>query len=193
MILVAPAQLPSAALAEAIGGGDVAAVVLPAASAETDELVRVAQQAGVAALLGYDFESGAALPWPVQHGADGIHASGGFDECYRAVDTRPEGATIGALARDRHEAMTLGDTGADYIWFGDDARLDEDALALASWWQALFEVPAVIAGPCEWSAIDRLIATKSEFIAVNVFQGSVGPGEQVAYINARLQNGVAAS
>jgi thiamine monophosphate synthase len=89
--------------------------------------------------------------------------------------------------------MVLGEAGADYVWFGTPQRLDEDRMTDAAWWQALFEVPAIAAGPCEFEAIDSLIATQVEFIAVDVFSGIDDPGDRVAEINARLDRRVVPS
>ncbi|WP_157961561.1 thiamine phosphate synthase [Acuticoccus kandeliae] len=193
LILVAPPDLTSDRLRAALSGGDVAALVLPTGAAHLRALIATAQQEGAAALLDYELATGGASPWPLAYGADGVHVHGDFKACVAAVGSRPEGATIGAATNSRHDAMSLGETGADYLWFGDLQRLDEDALELAIWWQALFEVPAVAAGPCDAAAIEFMIATRVEFIAVNVFSSADDPGEWVARINGLLDQGVTAS
>ncbi len=61
--------------------------------------------------------------------------------------------------------MLLGEAGADYIWFEADPALSSaEATELCAWWSALFEVPAVMAGPL--SEVEDLCATGADFIAV---------------------------
>ena len=67
--------------------------------------------------------------------------------------------TVGVAAANRHEAMTLGEAGADYVWFGETATLLESAAELACWWTRLFEVPAVLAGPADDASLALMIAT----------------------------------
>lgn len=193
LILAPPHDVTPGALEAALGGGDVAAVVVPIAAARPAVLVEVSQSEGTAALLGYHLRVEDKLPWPLAFGADGVHVAGAYSRRYATVDTRPEGATLGATAATRHEAMMLGETGSDYIWFGRQDALDEDDLELAVWWQVLFEVPAVLAGPSDASSIGRMIATRVEFIAVNVFSTSEDPGDAVARINALIGDGLVAS
>lgn len=189
LILVLPSGLAPARLAAALDGGDVAAVVIPADGANAMALVDAAQIEGCAALVAYDLGVSGTPPWPLAFGADGVHAGGDFDGRLGAVTRRPEGATVGAVAGTRHEAMMLGEAGADYLWFGSPRFVNEDALELACWWQALFEVPGVAAGPPEDKAIGQLIATGVEFIAVDVFSGPAEACDLVASINVRLETG----
>lgn len=179
LILRVAADVAPAALTAALEAGDVAAVVV-AAGPETTALVDRAQREGVAALVGFDASAGGAPPWPLGYGADGVHVIGDEAAAATVIATRPEGASIGAEARTRHGAMTLGEAGADYLWFGSTAALDEEMMELACWWQALFEVPAVAAGPADLAAVRTLIAMRVEFIAVNVFDVA----DPVAFVEA---------
>lgn len=43
----------------------------------------------------------------------------------------------------RHEAMEVGEAGADYVLFGDAGLAFPEVLDLVSWWVDLFEVPCV--------------------------------------------------
>jgi len=174
------------ALSAALAGGDVAAAIIPAGAPARRALVAAAQEADVAGLLEREVHAGGPAPWPLAEGADGLHVAGEFEARLAAVEGRPEGATVGAVANGRHEAMVLGEAGADYVWFGSTVAVEEDRIIDAAWWQALFEVPAIVAGPCESEAIDSLIATQVEFIAVDVFSGNAAPVDSVAGINARL-------
>lgn len=185
LILAVPAGIAPPTLAGVLAAGDVAAVVLEPAGGATGTLVEAAQQQGVAALVTLETSPGGAPPWPLGYGADGLHVAGDEGLAERIVRTRPEGATVGAAAASRHGAMSLGEAGADYVWFGATASIDVEMLEHACWWQALFEVPAVAAGPADHEAVRRLIETGVEFIAVNVFDAD-DPAALVAAINRQL-------
>lgn len=174
LILEVPDGAGTSWLDETLRGGDVAAVVLPADHRELRDLVDVAQGTDVAAMLAYDV-GGEQRPWPLPHGADGAHLVGPTDRVGAVIEARPEGASVGALAASRHEAMVFGECGADYVWFGRTADLDEEAVERAAWWQALFEVPGVLAGPNDERSVALMVATRVEFIAVNLFSGTGGP------------------
>ena len=187
LVLVVPAELTPAQLSQALGASDIAAVVVGTGGGGTDALVEAAQLAGIAALVALDPGSDAAPAWPVRYGADGLHLFGDEAASERVLKSRVEGATVGACARSRHSAMLLGEAGADYVCFGSTGGLDVDGLEVACWWQALFEVPAIAAGPAEEGAVRSLIATRVEFIAVNVFDAN-DPAALVAAINRELDS-----
>lgn len=195
LIIIVPPSVPAATVIEALAGGDVAAVIVAGSTGAAEALVAAAQRAGTAALLDVRLDATTPSPWPLAHGVDGLHVFGAAAACCAAVESRPEGATIGALASTRHEAMILGEAGADYVAFGRPASLDEAAMETAAWWSALFEVPAVAVGPHEPVSLGRMIATGAEFVAVDVFSdaGDGTPAERVARINARLDAAKAAS
>lgn len=176
LILTLPADLAAARLSSALAAGDVAAVVLPAAAAEGPALVAAAQAAGAAALV-------SGTGWPAPFGADGLHVDG---DVVKRLAARPDGAMCGAVADERHRAMVAGEAGADYLWF--DATGDlVTGCALANWWQALFEVPAVVAGPSDEMALAALIGTRAEFVAlVDVFGDRHDEVARVAAINRAL-------
>lgn len=192
LILLVASALEPARLSAALQGGEVAAVVIDGPEAPSG-LIEAAQDEGAAALLARQLAEGARGRWPTAPGADGLHVDGDFEARVAAVDQRPEGLTIGATAATRHEAMTLGEAGADYVWFGTTATLLEPAAELACWWTRLFEVPAVLAGPADDASLAQMIATRVEFIAVNVFQSQWDPAERVASILGRLREGTVTS
>lgn len=181
LILVVPAGVAGEALGRVLAAANVAAVILDADAPGVDRQVTEAQGRGVASLLR------GAPAWPLRHGADGVHATGPFAARLDTVRSRPEGATVGAVASTRHEAMTLGEAGADYVWFGGPA-VDEEAAELAAWWHALFEVPGVVEGPGSW--LSTMIATGAEFIAVNVFDGADDAAAQAKALQQLLGRGV---
>lgn len=115
-------------------------------------LIAVAQHQGVAVLIADDCELAEKT------GADGVHLTSAsveetiaerFSKARKALGPN---AIIGADAGvSRHDAMELGEEGADYVAFSpqpvaalDEASTPQEAqAALASWWAAIFEVPVV--------------------------------------------------
>ena len=83
--------------------------------------------------------------------------------------------------------MRAGESGADYVFFGrphGDLRPEPHPrnIALAEWWSAIFEVPAVIMAGNEIESVADTAATGAEFIALQSacwdYEG--GPAEAVA-------------
>ncbi|WMS43209.1 hypothetical protein RDV64_02045 [Acuticoccus sp. MNP-M23] len=150
--------------------------MIPADAAEGRTLVSLAQGSGAAALV-------VGSGWPAPHGADGLHTDA---EAVDRIRARPAEATCGARAINKHDAMMAGEAGADYLWF--DGVDDLPAAAeLAAWWQRVFEVPAVIAGPNDTASVTAMIETGAEFVAlVNAFGEEDDPREIVARVNTAL-------
>src|SRR5205085_669955 len=108
------------ALAEALRGADVAAVLLRLAAADEQSLVErvrffapLVQDRGAALLL----ESSGEVV--LQSGADGAHRTG-IDQLRTALPALKPDKIVGCggLAT-RHEAMLAGEAGADYVMFGE--------------------------------------------------------------------------
>ena len=77
-------------------------------------------------------------------GADGVHIPA-KETLYKAVREalgQERIVGVGGIAN-RHDAMVLGELGADYIAFGSSSREMDRALELVSWWAPLFEVPCI--------------------------------------------------
>lgn len=136
--------LPSL-LAEA----DVAAVLLRLQPADPRTLV-----SRVKALAPAIQDTGAALllaghaELVARAGADGAHLSGlkDFEEALPTL--KPDRiAGVGGLAT-RHDAMTAGERGADYVLFGEPDENGQRPSTAAigerlQWWDELFELPSV--------------------------------------------------
>ena len=199
LYLVLPASTPhaSAKLAAALAGGHVACLLLTPGDdgqfdpAVTRPLVKLAQSKGVATLISDDTVNAKLL------GADGVHLKDdpfAYDEARRTLGPK---AIVGvAVGLSRHDAMELGERGADYVAFsdaGDD--FDDEAAAPAavdrhgdsdvelvdrdvlddvgramtdriSWWAEVFTVPCVA-----WDVIlpdkaGELAALGAEFVAL---------------------------
>ena len=84
-----------------------------------------------------------------RHGLDGVHLADGARSVRKARKALGEDAIVGAFcAASRHEGITAGEAGADYISFGpvrpgtlgDGSAAPED---LFQWWSEMIEVPVV--------------------------------------------------
>ena len=143
-----PAPL-AAHLPALLAGADVAAVLLRLKSADprslisrTKALAPAVQNAGAALLI----EGNAELV--ARAGSDGAHLTG-IAAMQEALPTlKPDRiAGVGRLIT-RHDSMTAGEGGADYVLFGEpDARGNRpsaDAIAeRLQWWAELFEPPCI--------------------------------------------------
>ncbi|TNC07462.1 thiamine phosphate synthase [Methylobacterium terricola] len=73
---------------------------------------------------------------------------------------------VGRL-RTKHAAMEAGEAGADYVLFGDEAKLGlDDLVARLTWWVEIFETPC-IALARDLAAVPDLVATGAEFIGLD--------------------------
>ncbi len=163
-------------LAQACTGGAIAAVLLRLAPADERSLVNqvkvlapLVQEYGAAAVIAGPHEADLALI-AARGGADGIHIEGAGLAEARSLRERLKGRILGAGAlKSRHEAMSVGEAGVDYVMFGeprsDGALPPLEAVAeRAAWWAEIFETPCVAYAPT-LDAIPRLTATGAEFVA----------------------------
>lgn len=178
------AQLP-----ELLGDFDIAALLLRLApSDERGMISRVkalappVQKAGVALLV--DQHAGIVA----RGGADGAHVSGLHAMEEAGPSLKPERILgVGAL-QTRHDAMVAGESGADYVLFGEpDAhgvRPSTEAIAeRLQWWAQLFEPPCVgYATTIEEAA--AFAATGAEFIMAADFVWSDPRGPAAALRDA---------
>lgn len=142
----------------------------------TRALVALAQKADVAALLADAVDTARAA------GADGVHLSPrpDIEDAYEAARSAlgPD-AIVGADAGlSRHNAMTLGESGADYVAFGRAVEMhppgtppEEIAAAqhdLVAWWADVFVVPVVAFGASSPEEVGALAAAGADFVAVHL-------------------------
>jgi thiamine-phosphate pyrophosphorylase len=177
-IAVGRPEAATSLLAAVLEAAPIASVLIrPASGAALDaatarNLVAMAQKKGVAALV-LDSPSGAA-----ELKADGVHVGWSADIVSRFKDARKAaqpGAIVGADAgRTRHDAMELGEAGADYVAFGiprhveDRARAAERQLDLVSWWSELFEIPCVAFDVSDAVQAARLAEAGADFVSVTL-------------------------
>jgi thiamine-phosphate pyrophosphorylase len=183
----------AAGLAEALGAGDVAAVLLRLPDADERTLITTiktlapAVQGGGAALLLDGHPDLVA-----RSGADGAHLTG----------IEAFGAAVGGLKPDRiagcggthtrHDAMLAAESGADYLMFGepdaDGDRPSFDAIAeRVAWWAEVFEIPCV-GFAASLDEVEPLVAAGAEFVALGdwVFSGERGIAATVGDAMRRL-------
>lgn len=183
MLVVEAGEGASERLAAALAAGSISSVVIAAPAGgkafdagQAKALVAAAQAKGAAALIAGD----ARLARTVK--ADGVHVpvsddgAAAYAEAHEIVGS---GAIVGIDAgRSRHDAMTAGEDGADYIGFGipafvkDREAAMERRLDLVQWWAEIFEMPSVafdVTGPEE--AQDLAVAGV-DFVAITLAAGT---------------------
>lgn len=176
----------------ALAAGSVASVLLrfDTDDATNDprhrELIALVQGRDAAALVLSDIAHAAAL------GADGVHLPWSDEIVTDFTTARREAAKdaiIGADAgRTRHDAMELGENGADYVAFGvpphvgDRTRAAERQLDLISWWSELFEIPCVAFDVADAQHAHDLFAAGADFVTV-----SIAPEESIETAVARIR------
>lgn len=145
------------------------------AAADVLEIVAAGQKSGVAVLI----EGDARLARTVK--ADGVHLGVGddivarFEEAREIVGGR---AVVGADAgRSRHDAMSLGEKGADYVAFGVPAFVKERETAferqldLVDWWSEIFEIASVAKDAADAGQAAALAAAGADFLCLTLPAG----------------------
>ncbi|MEX0365494.1 MAG: thiamine phosphate synthase [Ruegeria sp.] len=102
-------------------------------------------------------------------GLDGVHLSDAAKSVRDARKALGADAIVGSFCgTSRHDGMTAGEAGADYVAFGpvtavaDETHADD---ALFSWWTEMIEVPVVAEGGLTVAAVERL-APITDFFAI---------------------------
>jgi thiamine-phosphate pyrophosphorylase len=182
-----PAQL-LASLPDLLTAADVAAVLLRLAPADersmiqrTKALAPAIQKAGVALLLDGHHTLVARA------GADGANLTG-LDALQEAMPTlKPDRIVgVGGLTT-RHDAMVAGETGADYVLFGEPDANGERPSADAvfdrlQWWAEVFEPPCVGFAATKEEA--SLFASAADFILLGDFIWQDERGPRAALVEA---------
>jgi thiamine-phosphate pyrophosphorylase len=174
-------------LREALSAGEVACLLLNLTAPDDGEakkavreIAAVTEPAGTALLLaGWTAIAARA-------GADGVHIAA-RSELSAALDSfKPERIVgIGGI-RTRHDAMTLAETGVDYVMFGEPARDGrtpplEAIVERTDWWAELFEVPCVSFAP-DLGSVPLLADAGADFVALGdaVWRHQRGAAEAVS-------------
>lgn len=183
--LIVDAGAPDAGpdrLAGALRRQPVASVLLRGAPSR--EQVAACQGQGAAALV--DGGAQAAL----ELGADGVHLNHTGDDGAAGQALRQARALLGAerivgasAGLLRHNAMELGELGADYVGF--DLATDEaQGLELVSWWTEMFVVPCVAFSAASREQAGRLVEAGADFVAAGPEGGVAGAMDILAALDA---------
>lgn len=175
-------------LAAVLAAVPVASVIVIPSSADkaiVAALVAEGQRRNAAVLIADD----AALARSVE--ADGVHL--GFSETARerfetARAVLGGKAIVGCDAgRSKHDAMTLGELGADYVAFGvpafvkDRETAFERQLDLLAWWAEIFEVPSVGLDAATAEQAEAMAAAGADFVCLRLDAGAtVGDAAELA-------------
>jgi len=104
-------------------------------------------------------------------GLDGVHLPDGARNLRKARKALGNDAIVGAFCgASRHDGVTAGEAGADYVAFGpvgatplgDGTRAEEDLFA---WWSEMIEIPVVAEGALTPDIVARL-APVTDFLAI---------------------------
>ena len=178
-----------ASLPALLDGADIAAVLLRLKPADPRSMIScvkalapAVQNAGAALLI----EGNAELV--ARAGADGAHLTG-IEAMQEALPTlKPDRiAGVGGLIT-RHDSMSAGEAGADYVLFGEPdgrgQRPSSDAIAeRLQWWAELFEPPCVgFAATLEEAG--EFAAVGADFVLVGDFIWADPRGAAAALMDA---------
>ncbi|WP_415920664.1 thiamine phosphate synthase [Tateyamaria sp. SN6-1] len=102
-------------------------------------------------------------------GLDGVHLTDAARSVRDARKTLGPDAIVGSFCgTSRHDGMTAGEAGADYVSFGPVTALsgeDAAALDLFAWWSEMIEVPVVAEGGMTAAHVTSL-AQITDFLAI---------------------------
>ena len=104
-------------------------------------------------------------------GLDGVHLADGARSVHKARKELGKDAIVGAFCgASRHDGMTAGEAGCDYISFGPvgDTPLGDGTIAepeLFDWWSQMIEVPVVAEGALD-AALVATLAPITDFFGI---------------------------
>jgi len=158
-------------LESALGAADVGAVLLRLADSGERTLIERAK--GVAAVVQRRDVALVLDGHPeivARAGADGAHLTGIQTFAAAVAMLKPDRIAGAGGLRSRHDVMLAGETGADYVMFGDPdrngRRTNFEALQeRLMWWTELFEIPCVAFAASE-DEVEPLAKTGADFVAL---------------------------
>ena len=105
-----------------------------------------------------------------KHGLDGVHLSDGSRNVRKARKNLVKDSIVGAFCgNSKHDGLTAGEAGADYISFGPLSKttLKDGAIAqndLFKWWSTMIEIPVISEGGLNKKAVNDL-ENATDFLA----------------------------
>lgn len=175
LYLIAPALLPASELGDRLSAvldaHPVACLRLPGAGdeAELGRIADLARELAHARDVAVVIEDHVALA--LRHGLDGVHLTGGARGVRHARKELGADAIVGVFCgASRHDGMSAGEAGADYVSFGPCGPTalglgDPAGLDLFQWWSEMIEVPLVAEGALD-AALIRALWPFADFIAI---------------------------
>lgn len=181
-------------LAACLDSTAVACVRLALASRDESRIARAAdtlREVTAARDVALVIESHMMLVEP--HGLDGVHLLDAARSVKTARKALGDDAIVGAFcANSRHDGMTAGELGADYVSFGPvgvtplgDGRQAE--LDLFEWWSLMIEVPVVAEGALDADLIRQLTPHTDFFGIGEEIWGADDPAQALADLRAIMQ------
>src|SRR6185312_6331599 len=199
IVLIAPAgETPEqfeARLRQAIAGGDIASLIVPAFGRDeaafqafAARIVPVAQDAGIAVVIADDTRIAGRV------GADGIHLECDREDLEEAIERHQAKMMVGVGgAKTRDDALELGEARPDYMFFGrfgydNKPEPHNRNLALGRWWAEVVEIPCIVMAGSDIASVEAVAATGAEFVALSsaVFGDGIDPKQAVEKANALL-------
>lgn len=159
-------------LAQALDSVEVACVRLALATKDED---RIARAADALRMITHDRDVALVMDTHMllveRLGLDGVHLTDSARSVKKVRKDLGEEAIVGAFCHNsRHDGMTAGELGADYVAFGPvgqsplgDGRQAE--AELFEWWSMMIEVPVVAEGALD-AALIRQIAPHTDFFGL---------------------------
>jgi len=187
-------------LSDALAAADIAAVLLRLLPGDDRSLIKrvkalasLVQDQGAALLLDGHVEIAARA------GADGAHVSG-IDAVGEALSAlKPERMVGAGGLLSRHDAMTAGETGADYVLFGEPDEHGhrpqlEAIVERVQWWAEVFEPPCV-GFAATLGEVGLLTAAGADFILLGdaVWSDPRGAAKALKDAEAEIAKGMTAS
>ena len=175
IILVTPPEIDAAfpdALARVLDGAEIGCLRIALASRDEDRVVRATdalRETAHARDVAVVIEDHAALVGRL--GLDGVHLTDGARSVRRLRKDLGADAIVGAFCgASRHDGLTAGELGADYVAFGPvgatalghGPRAEADLFA---WWSEIVEVPVVAEGALDAQAVGEIGAV-ADWLAV---------------------------
>lgn len=174
LVLFAPpldAARASTLIGEACDRADIASIILRTGGksdaeivAHTRQMLPVAIEKSAALLI----EDHADLAEDIK--PDGVHFSNFPTQASQLLPLKPRFITGAAGLASRHDAMSAGEAGADYVMFGEPAAGSRPPLKTilerVAWWAEIFNVPCV-AFAAALDEVPALVKAGADFIALD--------------------------
>lgn len=195
IVLIAPPGAAAEQVVAALGGGDVASLILPqyevdeaSFQAFAEQVAPAAQAVGVAVIVAGDTRIAGRIH------ADGIHVETSKAELAETIKKFQDKMMVGAGgAKSRDDALELGEERPDYIFFGrfgydNKPEPHNRNLSLGKWWAEVIEIPCIVLAGSDLASVEAVAATGAEFVALSsaVFTEGIDPAQAIAHANALL-------